>query len=274
MEQIPDRTAIFQTCGSSEHQNNWIDTQDALKKRLVTKDDFTWRLPSSIPERDGEGGGGERKEVLKYVGGVDISFSKEDPSIACGTLVVLDLQSFNVVYADFSVARLHIPYIPGFLAFREAPILWELLKKMKKEAPLVYPQLLMVDGNGLLHPRGFGLACHLGVLADIPTIGIGKNLHHVEGLTQLKVRELLEDGANKEFVDLIGDSGCTLGVAMRATLGALKPIFVSIGHRISLSTAVKVVKLTCKYRVPEPIRQADMRSRDYLRRRAFIQSNS
>lgn len=89
--------------------------QDELKKKLVTEDDFNWELPSSSSYVDF----GERKEVLKYVGGVDVSFLKEDPSIACGTLVVLELDSLNVVYDDFAVDKLQIPYIPGFLAFRE-----------------------------------------------------------------------------------------------------------------------------------------------------------
>lgn len=130
----------------------------------------------------------------------------------------------------------------------------------------------MVDGNGLLHPRGFGLACHLGVLADLPTIGIGKNLHHVDGLTLSGVKQLLEakDSFSKDLLTLTGSSGRIWGVAMRSTWNTSKPIFVSIGHRISLQTAVKVVGMTCKYRVPEPVRQADIRSRDFLRKNGYI----
>ncbi|XP_062082940.1 uncharacterized protein LOC133789194 isoform X2 [Humulus lupulus] len=216
----------------------------------------------SMEEEEEEEGG----EVLEYVGGVDISFSKKDSSVACGVLVVLDLHSLEVVYQDFSVVTLHVPYVPGFLAFREAPVLLQLLEKMKNKANPFYPQLLMVDGNGVLHPRGFGLACHLGVVANIPTIGVGKNLHHVDGLTLSGVKELLNATKNngRDFASLIGHSGRTWGVAIRSTGDGLKPIFISIGHRISLDTAIQIVKMTCKYRVPEPIRQADIRSRDYL----------
>lgn len=126
----------------------------------------------------------------------------------------------------------------------------------------------MVDGNGLLHPRGFGLASHIGVLANIPTIGIGKNLHHVDGLTQTGVRGLLEAEGNrdKDHISLTGSSGFIWGAAMRSTEGSSKPIYVSIGHRISLDTAIMVVKRTCKYRVPEPVRQADIRSREHLQK--------
>ncbi|KAL3844350.1 hypothetical protein ACJIZ3_001753 [Penstemon smallii] len=121
---------------------------------------------------------------------------------------------------------------------------------------------------------GFGLACHLGVLANIPSIGIGKNLHHVDGLTQSKVKHLFEakENSSKDVFTLIGDSGSNLGAAMRSTQGqgSVKPIFISVGHRISLASAIEIVKFSCKYRVPEPIRQADIRSKDFLRKHGLI----
>ncbi|XP_022131392.1 endonuclease V isoform X4 [Momordica charantia] len=211
---------------SSVETQNWIEAQDLLKKKLIKEDEFTWK----ITEAEGEG------NELKFVGGVDISFLKEDSSVACGTLV--------------------------------APVLLELLERMKKRAIHLYPQLLMVDGNGILHPRGFGLASHLGVLANLPTIGIGKNLHHVDGLTQSSVRQIIQSKGKDtdSIITLRGVSGCIWGVAMRSTVDSSKPIYVSIGHRVSLDTAIKIVKITCKHRVPEPIRQADIRSREYLRK--------
>ncbi|CAL8996703.1 unnamed protein product [Prunus brigantina] len=270
MEEQSHEQASIETSPSSSSVDHktWIQTQDFLKKKLIAEDDFTWRL--AVTGRSME----KEEEVLKYVGGVDISYSKEDPSMACGVLVVLDLQTLQVVYEDFSIVTLHVPYLPGFLAFREAPVLLELLEKMKTNANPLYPQLLMVDGNGILHPRGkvsfvgFGLACHLGILANLPTVGIGKNLHHVDGLTLSGVMQLLkakEDYA-QDFVTLKGCSGRIWGVAVRSTGGSLKPIFISVGHRIALDTAIRIVKMTCKFRVPEPIRQADIRSRDYLRK--------
>ncbi|XP_030945318.1 endonuclease V-like isoform X3 [Quercus lobata] len=225
MEKAPE-TGIEESSSPNTSQDDhkqWIEAQDDLKRRLVTEDDFSWKLSKEKEE--------EEEVLLRYVGGVDISFSKEDTSVACGTLVVLDIQSqdLQTVYHDHYLVTLTVPYVPGFLAFREAPVLLELLERMKKNASPFYPQVLMVDGNGILHPRGFGLACHLGVLADLPTIGIGKN-------------------------------------AMRSTKGSLKPIFISVGHCVSLDTAITIVKMTCKYRVPEPTRQADIRSREYLRK--------
>ncbi|KAJ8621533.1 hypothetical protein MRB53_030062 [Persea americana] len=260
---------MMSACGAPpfEVPSKWIQEQESLKRRLVLEDDFTWTISSPEGLSSPSSGlcGGHK---LRYVGGVDLSFSKDDPSVACGALVVVDLESLAVVHADFSLVQLHIPYVPGFLAFREAPVFLELLEKMKQDSHPFYPQLLMVDGNGLLHPRGFGLACHLGVLSNLPTVGIGKNLHHVDGLTQSGVRQLLQaqENCTKDVITLIGNSGRIWGAAMRSTEGSLKPLFISTGHRILLNSAIKVVKMCCKYHVPEPIRQADIRSRAYLRK--------
>uniref|UniRef100_A0A0E0GWW0 Endonuclease V n=1 Tax=Oryza nivara TaxID=4536 RepID=A0A0E0GWW0_ORYNI len=232
-------------------------TQDMLKSKLILEDDFGWNLPSMGSNSDQSNA--NNKGNLKYIGGVDISFSKEDPSTACAALVVLDAGTLEVVHEEFDVVRLQVPYIPGFLAFREAPILLGLLEKMKTNNQHFYPQVLMVDGNGLLHPRGFGLACHLGVLADLPTIGVGKNLHHVDGLNQSELRRQLEakENCNKELILLTGQSGTTWGAAMCSCPGLSKPIYISVGHRISLDSAIGIVKFCSNYRIPEPIRQVE-----------------
>ncbi|MFS7926688.1 putative deoxyribonuclease V [Helianthus anomalus] len=265
MEGSSKSSSTFHLSSDDDHKK-WLEIQDSLKRKLITEDDYNWNLGESEEEEESSG-----VQVLKYIGGFDISFSKHHPSVACGTLVVLDFKTLDVVYEDSSIVTIDVPYVPGFLAFREAPVFLQLLKKMQDSSHPFYPQvllvfvLLMIDGNGILHPRGFGSACHLGVLADLPTIGVGKNLHHVDGLTSSRVRELLEaeDNFNVDFIPLVGDSGNTLGAASK---GSFKPIFVSVGHRVSLASAVEVVKRTCKYRVPEPIRQADIISRDYLRK--------
>ncbi|KAJ6434684.1 hypothetical protein OIU84_000010 [Salix udensis] len=227
----------------------------SLKERLITQDDFLWKLP--IPSSSGnvavEEGGGGGGALLKYVGGVDSS-----------TKISLS--------SPISMSLIFLP----FLLSERLQYYYNSLQKIKNSGnPFLSPgclcsiqQLLLVDGNGLLHPRGFGLACHLGVLANIPAIGIGKNLHHVDGLTESGVRQLLQakDNSGEDFITLTGSSGCVMGAAMRSTKGSCKPIYVSVGHRVSLNTAIKIVKMICKYRVPEPIRQADIRSRDHLQK--------
>ena len=126
-----------------------------------------------------------------------------------------------MVYKDSEIVHLDLPYIPGFLAFREVPHLLKLIDKLKATKPQFLPQVLLVDGNGILHQNGFGLASHLGVLADIPTIGCGKTVFFVDGISSVntlilphlimnqdKVKRLCEENLHKggDFVKLEGDS--------------------------------------------------------------------
>ncbi|KAI5053871.1 hypothetical protein GOP47_0031236, partial [Adiantum capillus-veneris] len=237
-----------------EQRRQWTQEQNRLKGQLLLHDDFPWKLspPLSDPH-----------QPLCLVGGVDLSFCKHDLTVGCGALVVLNINTMNVIYEDFAVTHLRMPYIPGFLAFRESPVLLALLEKLSRKHVDMYPQVLMVDGNGILHPRGFGLASHLGVLANIPTIGVAKNLYHVDGLCRQDLR--MGHDITDASTPLVGNSGQVLGMALRSHPDCTKPIFVSVGHRISLGTAVSVVQKCCKYRIPEPVRQADIRSRKQIK---------
>lgn len=130
---------------------------------------------------------------------------------------------------------------------------------------------MILPGNGLLHPRQFGIASHLGVLSKTPTIGVAKSFlmipDDLDSLSQVKARckETLLKKSDK--IDLIGNqSGTIYGTALRTSNTAPNPVFVSQGHRVSLETSVKIVLATCpKYRIPEPIRAADLESRAYIR---------
>ena len=161
------------------------------------------------------------------------------------------------------------PYIPGFLAFREVRFLLELLDELHASRPELQPQVILVDGNGILHPNRFGLACHLGVLSGIPTVGVGKTLHHVDGLNKETVRQLAASITSAgRHAQLVGSSGAVWGTLLRTTKpaeGNFKPIVISVGHGISLTSATALVWRTCKHRIPEPVRQADLRSREWLR---------
>eukprot|EP00301_Raphidiophrys_heterophryoidea_P002031 c1094_g1_i1.p1 GENE.c1094_g1_i1~~c1094_g1_i1.p1 ORF type:complete len:192 (-),score=47.36 c1094_g1_i1:2-577(-) len=162
------------------------------------------------------------------------------------------------------------PYISGFLAFREVPLLSPLIERVRKNHPELFPQIILVDGNGILHPRSFGLACHLGVECDVATVGIAKTFLHVDGLDEHEVRQKLGEIATLkgESRDIVGASGKVWGVAMRTTEakdGAFKPIYVSAGHKVGLPEAAEVVKRCTKFRIPEPVRQADFLSREFIR---------
>lgn len=326
-------------------------------------------------------------------GGVDVSFSvaveqddadddansgtpqneqqEAEDEQAVAVYVVVDRRTMKVVYHDHLFFDLHIPYIPTYLAFREIAPLEELVQRQIQCRPEMTPNAILVDGNGILHPRHAGIACFLGTRTDIPTIGIGKSLFHQGGWTRESVDEALDafirkihrtvgDSSNKHLAEVLsryrglimkktkGDDplnvngggdmetttmsptektafdrkqalqdlapyssglgipltvagadskphankmdddddldalrfpvlGCALvghGGQIAATThsqphsGSSKPIFVSIGHKMSLQEAVQVTASLSMARVPEPIRQADALGRQLMRQRA------
>ncbi|KAJ3064386.1 hypothetical protein HDU98_012202, partial [Podochytrium sp. JEL0797] len=223
-------------------RTEWTETQARLKQQLVAHDQLSFN-PETL-------------EGLNYVAGVDVSFynHSEDhsPDIASDTtetavvcLAILSFPSLNLVHQITKQVSLPIPYIPGFLAMRECPAVLAALQDLETEFPAAWPlQLLFVDGNGVFHPRGFGVACQVGVEARVPTIGVAKNLLEIpgdgvlsDGVKRICVDAL--DGVGK-WVRVCGDSGIVYGAAVRACEGAKNPVFVSGGHLVSLETSVKV----------------------------------
>jgi len=244
---------------SKKKKKEWEQEQVELKKQLILTDDFSWTTQPNQPN------------TLKYIGGVDISFVKGNEVDACASLVVLRYPDLEVIYEKCEMVKLTLPYISTFLAFREVAFLVKLIEELKSTKPEILPQVIMVDGNGYLHPRGFGVGCHLGVLTGIPTIGIGKTLLFVDGLGIKQVKKMFREQCKNagDFCPLIGQSGICWGAAFKSTVDSTNPIFVSVGHKISLETAMTLSKITCNFRVPEPVRQADLRSRKYLRKHGY-----
>ncbi|XP_012590018.1 PREDICTED: endonuclease V [Condylura cristata] len=178
------------------------------------------------------------------------------------------LRRREVLYEDSRLVSLTAPYVSGFLGFREAPFLADAVQRLREREPQLLPQVLLVDGNGVLHPRGFGVACHLGVLTDLPCVGVAKKLLQVDGLEnnalhRERIRSLRAGG---DTFALTGRSGAVLGMALRSHARSTKPLYVSVGHRTSLEAAVRLTRGCCRFRIPEPVRQADIRSRDFIRR--------
>lgn len=231
-------------------EEQWREEQNELKKLLIRKDDKNQSL-------DG----------IQYIGGCDISFFKGNNVDAVATMVVVRLPDLEVVYESYRMVKLTQPYIAGYLAFREVDHLSQLVEDLRANKPEIFPDLIMVDGNGMLHPRSFGVACHLGVVADVPTIGVGKSLLVVDGMDAKKVKaQAIEDRKNgKDHTILRGKSGKVWGAAV-VRQGQAKPVYVSVGHKISLESAVRLVQRCQTTRIPEPIRQADLRSREYVRK--------
>ncbi|XP_048674847.2 endonuclease V isoform X2 [Caretta caretta] len=215
-----------------ETLRRWERKQAQLKANVIEEDTEEWQKDSTFAG-------------LERVGGVDLSYAKGNNTIACASLVVLSYPDLEVLYEDCQMVTVSAPYVAGYLAFREAPFLVEAAQRLQEREPGLRPQVLLVDGNGVLHHRGFGVACHLGVLTGLPCIGVAKNLLQVDGLAK--------DELHKEQ-------------ALRSYNKSTKPIYVSVGHRTCLESAVRLVQSCCRYRIPEPIRQADIRSREYIRK--------
>ncbi|CAO3637903.1 unnamed protein product [Cunninghamella echinulata] len=248
---------------TTKQKEAWATLQENLQSQIILQD----QLDFDSANLDG----------LKYIGGVDSSFIEENHEYAVACLVVMTFPTLEVVYTEFLETRLYLPYIAGFLAFREVEPLQTLLQQLKSKQPEIYPQILLVDGNGRLHPRTCGIACHLGVVADIPTIGVGKNFLVIEDGPHLQM-QYVKDQAKQHLLKkgdvhyLKGDSGIIYGGAVRTTDTAPNPIFISQGHRISLETSIKIILATCQYRLPEPIRRADQDSRSYIRSKKELKS--
>ncbi|XP_061687078.1 endonuclease V-like isoform X3 [Syngnathoides biaculeatus] len=239
---------------TEELVKQWESEQAILRKQVVEEDTEDWE---KSPDFLG----------LERVAGLDISFIKGDDVSACAQLVVLSYPDLEVLYEDSQMVTLTAPYMAGFLAFRETPFLLDALQRLERDKPTLLPQVVFVDGNGLFHYREFGLACHVGVLSGLPCVGVAKNLLQVQGVYknekhQSQISALQKGGDN---FPLITTSGKVLGKALRSSDKSTKPVYVSVGHKISLDTAVKLTHSCSRFRVPEPIRQADYRSREYLR---------
>ncbi|MDP9196687.1 MAG: deoxyribonuclease V [Pseudomonadota bacterium] len=201
--------------------------QKDLAAKVVTRDD----LPA-----------------VRLVGGADISHNPRDPShIVHAAFVTLDAADARLVTAASATGVARFPYVPGFLGFREVPALVEAWEKLAAK-----PDLVFVDGHGISHPRGLGIASHLGVVLDIPTIGVAKSI--LVGTVETPVAD--EPGSRSPLIW----KGRTIGMAVRTRKRA-SPVYVSTGHRISLETAVAwVLRMGRGYRLPEPTRQAHLAS--------------
>ncbi|MFM9371276.1 endonuclease V [Streptomyces sp. Da 82-17] len=179
------------------------------------------------------------------VTGVDVAYDDER-DVVVAAAVVLDGASLEVVEEATAVGRISFPYVPGLLAFRELPTVLAVLERLTAA-----PGLVVCDGYGLAHPRRFGLASHLGVLTGLPTIGVAKN-----PFTFAYEEPGAERGSTSPLVDAEA-GGEEVGCAVR-TRDGVKPVFVSVGHRVDLRTAVgHVLHLTPRYRLPETTRVAD-----------------
>jgi deoxyribonuclease V len=179
----------------------------------------------------------------RFIAGADISTGKAGGT-ATAAVVVLSYPELRLVEIKTAQGKLSLPYIPGLLSFREAPLTLAACQELH-----ITPDLILVDGQGIAHPRRLGLASHLGLFLNTPTIGCAKSRlcgqHEEPGV---------EPGSYTEVMD----RGEIIGVALRTKLG-VKPVYISIGHKVDLQAAIYWAMVCCRgYRLPEPTRLAHL----------------
>jgi deoxyribonuclease V len=199
-----------------------VEIQKALRPRLVFK-----KLPKTI----------------RHIAGADVSFSKRS-NMMWAALVVLTYPNLEKTDQAWAERKVSFPYVPGLLSFREIPLLLDAFTRLEKE-----PDVILCDGQGIAHPRGMGLASHLGLLINKPTIGCAK--------TRL-VGDFAEVGPNRGDYSHLLYRGEKIGAVVR-TRTNVKPVFVSPGYAVKRDDAVSLVlKCAGPYRIPEPIRKAHL----------------
>jgi len=196
--------------------------QQECAKKVLQKDDF---------------------QEIRTVGGIDLTFQdiRNNPTKAWASLVVIDINTLKPIYEDVVEGIVDFPYIPTFLAFRELPLMLSLHQRVKKK-----PDVYFIDGQGVAHPRGCGIASHFGVITQSVSVGVAK--------TKL-FGYYKEPDTKRGSWSYLTYRGNILGAVLR-TRDNTEPIYVSVGHRISLKTAIELVLKTCLYRIPEPTRLA------------------
>ncbi|KAG8899994.1 hypothetical protein FRC01_010299, partial [Tulasnella sp. 417] len=308
-------------------REKWTSEQMDLARECKFYDD---ELPFTVSSEtmDEEGSSGEdfdepavrsenvetiNVEGLSYVGGLDISFVGSEDAVsgnkegaeglpdAYATIAVLEYPSLKLRHELTEPIHLNTPYVPSFLAYREAPTYLSLLEKLRTKLQQdgkenEFPQLLVVDGNGRLHVREAGSACAVGVRSGLPTIGVAKNYHPPNGspekeedggvhpvaagegwrATQKGLRQMAQKvlkqqgdwfGFHRQSADSpVANRNAYIGAAVLSSKGAKNPVFISPAHRVSLRTAIRLALVMSKVRVPEPTRRADELSRIAVRK--------
>jgi deoxyribonuclease V len=192
-----------------------------------------------------------RLDLARYVGAADVTFLDEKEIVAAA-FVVVDAATGEIVEERTAVRRTAFPYVPGFLTFREGPSVIAAWEKLRRK-----PDVLLFDGHGIAHPRRFGIASHIGVVLDLPSVGCAK---------RVLVGEHEEPGRAKGSWSPLVDRGEVVGAAVRTREG-VKPVFVSVGHRADLPAAVELVLGLCsRYRLPDPARRAHELCRELRRK--------
>jgi len=197
-----------------------LGIQETLSKKLILKDDDLFNI--------------------QKIAGVDTKYIKNTNSLI-SVVIIFSFPELKIIEVKYCSLKVGFPYIPGFLAFREGPSIEECFKSL-----INIPDVIFFDGHGFCHPRRFGLASHLGLILNIPSVGCAKR--SLCGGYELPVFKRGNFTYIKERDEIIG--------ATLVTRDNINPVFISVGYRISLKTAIEFTLKVSKFRIPEPIRMA------------------
>jgi deoxyribonuclease V len=180
---------------------------------------------------------------VSSIAGADVAYSKKGEE-GIAAMVVFSYPRLDLLDEAYVKGKVFFPYIPGLLSFREAPLLMEVFQRLQR-----LPDVVLYDGQGIAHPRSFGLASHMGLLLDLPSIGCAK---------EKLVGDFGHVGSHPGSTAPLTLGDRTIGAVIRTRKG-VKPVFVSPGHRIDLETSMQLVLKTCRgFRLPEPLRRAHL----------------
>lgn len=213
-------------------------------------------------------------EAVELVAGLDVSYAKEDTALAAAA-VVLDARTLTVVEQVAVSSEATFPYISGLFGFREIPSVLRALAELT-----VTPDVIVCDGFGLAHPRRFGIASHLGVLLDRPVVGSAKSVlfgRHSEPGRERGAWTPMVAGRSEvvEDSERLADEGAEVIGRVLRTRENVRPVYVSVGHRVDLAgSADLILRLSPKYRIPEPIRHADRLCGAYRKEKAAERAQS
>jgi len=244
---------LFFKEGLGEITKNSSVLEFNIEKTLLTMEPFNW--PANITEarviqialRDKVKISSIRKNP-GFIAGVDAAFFNDK---VIGVACLYKYPEVLPVEEVFAVTEVLFPYIPGFLSFREGPAIIEALNNLK-----IKPDIILFDGQGIAHPKGMGIAAHIGVILDMPTIGCAKSR---------LVGEYKDPGLKKGKWSPLKYNGRTVGAVLR-TKDNVRPVFISPGHRTDLKSSIQIVLgCTGKYRISEPLRRADFISKKLKR---------
>ena len=234
----------FNTDALSKLIPRWTAVQQRQGRRIISLDQ-----------------GDDFLQGVRFVGGTDISY---DGNRGVAGLVVYSYPEMRKVFSATDEVDVTVPYIPGFLDFREVPAMSKLVKRFKRylnEADSKSPFVVLVDGNGVWHERRCGSASRLGLLTNTPTVGVAKSFYPLPELCSLSFDEEHSLCFEKrgDLYELVTDA-----VILKSSDVSKRPIYVSVGHKICIKSALEIVMRTCRHRIPLPIAAADTLTREVL----------